>query len=144
MPGVDGFGTELRRGDGATPSETFTAIANVTTISGPGMSRETLDVTAHNSPDKWMEFLGGLKDGGEVSADLNYDPGEGTHNTLQDDFDDAAPRNYQIVFPDDEQTCWQIALILTGLEPDAPYDDKLSCSTTWKVSGKPTLTTLGS
>lgn len=143
MSGVDGFGTQLQRGDGAV-TETFTEIANVTSISGPGMSRETIDVTAHDSPEQWMEFLGGLKDGGEVSADLNYDPGEDTHNVLQDDFDDTAPRNYRIVFPDVDQTYWEVGAILTGLEPEAPYDDKLACSITLKVSGKPVLAILGS
>ncbi|MCK9922455.1 outer capsid protein Hoc [Frankia sp. AgPm24] len=141
--GMDGFGTELRRGNGATP-EVFTVIADVTTISGPGMERETLEMTAHDSPDRWREFIGGLKDGGEVSIDMNYDIGEPTHNGLQDDFDDPDPRHFQIVFPDEAQTCWEVDLILTGLEPEYPYDDKMACSATWKVSGRPNLTTLGS
>lgn len=134
MAGIDAFGTQLLRGDGGTP-EIFTAIANVTSISGPGLSRETIDVTAHDSPDGWMEFLGGLKDAGEVSADINYDPSK--HDTLVADFDDDEPRNYQLVFPD--STTWSIQAILTGFEPEAPYDDKLAASLTFKVTGKPTL-----
>lgn len=134
MAGIDAFGTQLLRGDGGTP-EIFTAIANVTSISGPGLSRETIDVTAHDSPDGWMEFLGGLKDAGEVSADINYDPSK--HDTLVADFDDDEPRNYQLVFPD--ATTWSIQAILTGFEPEAPYDDKLAASLTFKVTGKPTL-----
>ncbi|GAA3223272.1 phage tail tube protein [Actinocorallia longicatena] len=138
MSGLNAFGTLLKRGNGA-PSEVFTAIANVTSINPPGMSRETLDMTAHDSEDGWMEFLGGLKDGGEVSTDINYMPA--VHDTLIADFDDDEPRNYQIVFPDPDQTTWTVAVILTGFEPEAPYDDKLSASLTWKVSGKPDLTT---
>ena len=134
MAGIDAFGTQLLRGDGGTP-EIFTAIANVTSISGPGLSRETIDVTAHDSPDGWMEFVGGLKDAGEVSADINYAPSK--HDTLVADFDDDEPRNYQLVFPD--STTWSIQAILTGFEPEAPYDDKLAASLTFKVTGKPTL-----
>lgn len=136
MAGQDGFGTLLKRGDGGTP-EIFTEIADPTGISGPGLSRETIDVTSHGSPDQWMEFVGGLKDGGEVSLDINYQPS--LHDTLVDDFDDAAPRNYQIVFPDADSTTWGFKAIMTGFEPDAPYDDKLSASLTFKVTGKPTL-----
>lgn len=136
MAGIDGRGTALQRGDGATP-EVFTTIANVTSINPPSMERETIDVTAHDSTDGWMEFVGGLKDGGEVSADINYDPGE--HDSLVADFDDEDPRNYRIVFPDDDATTWSFSAILTGFEPEAPYDDKLSASLTWKVTGKPTL-----
>jgi predicted secreted protein len=138
MAGINGFGTELQRGDGTTPTEVFTALANVTNIGGPGLSRETIDVTAHDSPDAWMEFRGGLKDGGEVSVDINYDPAE--HDVLVADFEDEDPRNYQLVFPDTGATTWTFAAILTGFEPEAPYDDKLAASLTFKVTGKPTLT----
>lgn len=137
MAGINGFGTALQRGDGATPTEVFTTIANVTSINPPSMERETIDVTAHDSEDAWMEFVGGLKDGGEVSADVNYDPSE--HDVLVGDFDDEDPRNYRIVFPDDLATTWSFKAILTGFEPEAPYDDKLAASLTWKVTGKPTL-----
>ena len=50
MSGINAFGTQLKRGDGAGP-EVFTSIADATGISGPGLSRETLDVTSHGSPD---------------------------------------------------------------------------------------------
>lgn len=136
MAGIDGRGTALQRGDGATP-EVFTTIANVTSINPPSMERETIDVTAHDSEDGWMEFVGGLKDGGEVSADVNYDPSE--HDVLVADFDDENPRNYRIVFPDADATTWSFQAILTGFEPEAPYDDKLAASLTWKVTGRPSL-----
>jgi predicted secreted protein len=136
MAGQDGFGTKLKRGDGETP-EVFTEIADVTSLSPPALSRETLDVTSHGSPNGWMEFLGGLKDPGEVSADINYQPV--FHDILVDDFDDTEPRNYQIVFPDADATTWAFGAILTGFEPDAPYDDKLAASLTFKVTGKPTI-----
>lgn len=138
MAGLDAFGTQLQRGDGATPSENFTPIANVTDITPPALERETLDVTAHDSPDAWRQFIGGLKDGGEVSVDVNYDPRE--HDGIIDDFADAAPRNYKIVWPGTLGE-WAFTALLTGFEPEAPHDDKLAASLTFKVSGKPTITT---
>ncbi|RMB81278.1 phage tail tube protein [Streptomyces shenzhenensis] len=137
MAGMDGFGVQLKRGDGQSP-EVFTKIADVTSLNPPGISRETLDVTSHDSVNAWMEFLGGLKDPGEVSADVNYQPSK--HDLLVADFEDDAPRNYQIVFPDEDATTWAFPAILTGFEPEAPYDDKATASLTWKVSGKPTIT----
>ncbi|MBJ6626061.1 phage tail tube protein [Streptomyces sp. I4(2020)] len=138
MAGMDGFGVQLKRGDGAEP-EVFTKIADVTSLNPPNISRETLDVTSHDSVNGWMEFLGSLKDPGEVSADVNYQPS--AHDLLVSDFEDATPRNYQIVFPDADVTTWEFPAILTGFEPEAPYDDKATASLTWKVSGKPTITT---
>lgn len=145
MSGRNAFGTQFRRGDGATPTEAFTTIANVTSISGPARSRETIDVTAHDSPDAYMEFVGGLKDGGEISLELNYDPSESTHD-LDDDFDDTDPRNYQVVIlpeTEDEHT-WDFAGILTELSDEFPYDDKMGRSMTVKITGKPILTATGS
>lgn len=137
MSGLDAFGIALQRGDGVTPTEGFVAIANVTSVSGPEIERETYDVTAHDSADGWREFVGGLKDGGEVSLEVNYDPRE--HDTLMADFEDDAPRNYKLVFPQALGE-WALKLILTGFSQEAPVDDKLSAELTFKVSGKPVVT----
>lgn len=136
MAGLDAFGTQLERGDGAA-TEVFTPIANVTNITPPGIERETYDVTAHDSPDGWREFIGGLKDGGEVEIELNYDPRE--HDVLVSDFEDSAPRNYRIVFPGTLGQ-WAFKAIMSGFESEAPHDDKLAATVTFKVSGKPTIT----
>jgi predicted secreted protein len=138
MAGLDAFGTQLQRGDGATPTEVFTAIANVTDITPPGIERETYDVTAHDSPEAWREFIGGLKDGGEVEIEVNYDPRD--HDALIADFADPNPRNYKVVWPNSLGN-WAFGAILTNFEPEAPHDDKLAASVTFKVSGKPTITT---
>lgn len=135
MSGLDGFGTRLSRGNGATPTELFSDLAGVTNISGPGISREVLDVSAHDSPNQYREFLGGIKDPGEVSCDVNYNPT--VHDVFVDDLDDEDPRNYHLTFPDG--TVWEFPAILTGFEPTAPFDDKLSASITFKVSGKPVI-----
>jgi predicted secreted protein len=143
MAGVAAFGTLLQRGDDA--GTVFTTIANVTSIGGPERSRDTIDVTAHDSPDGWMEFIGSLKDAGEVTCDINYDPSEVTHD-IDDDFDDVDPRAWRIVIlPDtaDEYT-WSLHAILTKLGDEFPYDDKMARSLTLKLSGKPTLAATGS
>jgi predicted secreted protein len=143
MSGRDGFGTLFQRGNDA--GNIFLTMGGVTSISGPTRSRETIDVTAHDSPDGWMEFIGGVKDGGEVSCDINYDPGDATHD-LDDDFDDETPRKYRIIIlpgTEDEHT-WTVTGILTSLEDEFPYDDKMSRSLTIKVSGRPVLVQTGS
>lgn len=136
MTGMDGFGTTLSRGNGATPTEIFTAVAGVTNIGGPGLSRETIDVSGHDSPDGWREFVGGLKDAGEISLDINYRPS--AHDAFVEDLSDEEPRNYKLVFPDGTE--WAVAVVLTAFEPTAPFDDKLSASITLKVSGPPEIT----
>ncbi|WP_432118482.1 phage tail tube protein [Streptomyces sp. bgisy032] len=138
MAGIDAFGIALQRSDMAT-TPVFAAIGNVTNVSGPEIERETYDVTAHDTEDGWREFIGGLKDGGEVSLELNYDPDK--HDVLVADFEDAVPRDYKLVFPPAAGGgTWGLKLILTGFSQEAPVDDKFTAELTFKVSGKPVIT----
>lgn len=145
MSGRDAFGTQFKRGDGATPTETFTTIAKVTSISGPARTRATIDVTAHDSPNQYMEYIGGLKDGGEVSLEINYDPADTTQD-LDGDFDDVTARNYQIVILPDttDEVTWDFAGWLTELSDEFPHDDKMARTLTVKITGQPVLTETGS
>ncbi|MFH9957310.1 phage tail tube protein [Streptomyces roseolus] len=137
MPGRDAFGTQLKRGDGAGP-EVFTAIAQATSISGPNLSRTTIDVTAHDSPNRHMEFVGGLINPGEVTLDINYDPD--VHDVLVADLEDEEPRNYQLTFAPPITATWAFAAVMTGFQQTAPHDGKYTGSLTFQVSGKPTIT----
>lgn len=136
MAGHDAFGTSFQIEDTVTPG-TFTDVASVTNITAPALERETLDVTAHDSADGYMEFLGGLKNGGEVSIEVNYDPT--AHDSLVAHMDSSDPLNYKIVWPNTLGE-WTFTAVMTGFAPEAPYDDKLSAEITFQVSGKPTLT----
>lgn len=145
MAGTDAFGTLLKRGDGVPATEAFETIASVSDLSGPSRSRETIDVTAHDSPDKYREFLAGLKDGGEVTATINFNPADTTHTQLDADFEDGVTRNWQIILLEgsaDEHT-WAIAGFVTAVGDSYPIDDKMEREVTIKVSGKPVLSATG-
>jgi predicted secreted protein len=120
----------------------FTEIAQVRAITPPSISRSEIDVTTHDSPNGWMEYLPGLKDGGEVSFEIIFDPSLGTHDAitgLLSDFDDDTIASWRIIFPNTANTTWIALGFLTGFEVDAPTDDALTASITIKVTGKPTL-----
>lgn len=134
MAGFSAFGTQFQRGDGGSP-ENFVTIGEATNISGPGMTRETVDVTSHDSPNRFQEWVGGLVDGGEVTFEVNWDPN--IHIPLKDDFQDPLPRNYRIVLPDPPGGHWEFAAFITGMEHEFPHDDKMSAEFTFKVSGEP-------
>lgn len=135
MAGIAAFGTKLRRNG--------VEIADVTNIGLPGLTREIVDTTHHNSPDRWREFIKIVKDGGEVTLDLNYNPTVATHSVatglLADFVDDTSNATYDIVFPNAAGTVWSFPGIVTSFSGGAPIDDKLTASVTIKVAGKPTL-----
>ena len=130
-----GHGVLFRIGNAGSP-EVFTAVAEVTSVKPPNMARDAIDATHSESPEGWREFIGGLKDGGEVSLELNFVPGAATTALLMAELA-AAPGNKQIVFPGGQ--IMSFVALCTALEPDAPVDGKMTASVTYKVSGKPTL-----
>ncbi|MFE4691754.1 MULTISPECIES: phage tail tube protein [unclassified Streptomyces] len=143
MPGKDAFGTQFRRDTNG--AGTFASIANVSDISGPSRSREAIEVTSHDSPNKHREFIKGLMDGGEVEITLNYDPASSTHAALDADFEEDDLRDYQVVLlpgEPDEHT-WQFKALITDLSDEFPTDDKAERTATFKISGRPTLNPTG-
>lgn len=138
---IDAYGTLLQSGDGGSP-ENFTTIAEVTDITGPGLVQDPLDVTSHESPGAFREFVGGLLDGGEVTFTINYVPTAATQDAstgLIADMIARIVRNFQLVFPDVGATTWSFAALITAFEPAEPVDDRLSAEVTLKVTGQPTL-----
>jgi predicted secreted protein len=140
MSGRDAFGTQFKRD--TTGAGVFAAIASVSDISGPERTREEIEVTAHDSPDKYKEYVKGLKDGGEVTITLNYDPAQSTHQDLDGDFEEDDLRDYQlVVLPGDaDQLTVQFSAMITSMGEEYPIDDKMEMEVTFKISGKPTRT----
>lgn len=138
MSGYSAFGCQFQRGDGGSPTEIFTTIGQATNITGPGLDRDVIDVSSHDSVDRFREYVGGLIDPGEVTFEVNWDPA--IHVGLVDDFQDPAPRNYRIVLPDPPGGDWEFGAFITGMGHEYPHDDKMSADFTFKISGAPVFT----
>lgn len=139
---LSSFGTLLKIGDGATPIEGFTTIAEVRDIGGPKLEQGTEEVTHHGSPGGWREFIGTLLSAGEVTFDLNFIPTEATHNPstgLIADLKNRVKRNFKIVLPNPGATTWAFTALVTGFESEEPVEGSLSASVTLMVTGQPTL-----
>ena len=114
--------------------------ASVTSITPPSMSRDTIDASHEQSPGAWREFIGGLKDAGEVKLELNFVAAGAAATALAAEMDlvvGSETKTRRIVFTDGAY--FEFEGFLTGWEPDAPIDDKMTASATFKVTGKPTL-----
>ncbi|MEU3620600.1 phage tail tube protein [Streptomyces sp. NPDC006872] len=143
MAGEDATGTLLKRD--STGGGVFVTIASVEDLSGPSRARNMIDVSAHDSPNKYREFVKGMKDGGEVTATINYRPGETTHQDLDADFEEDELRDYQLVMlpGDDDEHTWNFSAGISAIGDEFPLDDKMGREITFKISGKPTLTATG-
>lgn len=136
--GVSGFGTKL--------SWDGTDIAELSSISGPSESGETIDVTSHGSDDTYKEFVAGLRDGGEISFEGNFISSDTDGQiAMHTDFQAGSKKAFIIKFPSWVETSHEYPQIsgygiITAFSLDFPHDDKISLSGTIKVTGKPTLT----
>lgn len=140
---LSSFGTFLKIGNGGTPTETFTTIAEVRDISGPSFSVGTEDVTNHDS-NGWREHIPTIIEGGEVTFDINFVGGatQGfASGSLYDDMIDKTKRNFQIVLPAGvgaSNDTGSFAAYVTGFELSAPVEGVLTASVTLSITGSVT------
>src|SRR5574343_1494898 len=124
MSKYSAYGTLLKRG--------ATTVVAVTSISGPGLSLDTEDVTSHDSTGAWEEVVGTILRSGEVTLDLVYDPAAATHKNaaggILADLVGRASTTYSIKFTDAAVTTWTFTALCVGFEPAAPVDGALSAS----------------
>lgn len=71
---IHGYGAQLEVGNGASPTETFQAIAAVRSITPGAMNTEDIDRTHLRSPDAHREHMPGLRDSGAFTCELIWLP----------------------------------------------------------------------
>lgn len=116
----------------------YVPLAEVTNITPPALSRDAVDATHTASPEKWREFIAGMKDAGEVTVEMNFIPGSTSIDTILAAFNSDETQNCRITFPiGSPAATWSFSAIVTGFAPEAPMDGKMSASVTFKLTGKP-------
>lgn len=121
---------------GTTLSLDGKLVAELTNITGPSISVDPIDVTSHDTADKFREFVAGLKDGGEISVEGNL-VSASQGNVIMDNIVSGTVVAVVVTFP--SGITFTAQGFATGFEPGAPHDDKLSFSATIKITGKPVL-----
>lgn len=114
--------------------DTYTALAEVMSVTPPSISVETIEATHMGSDDGFREFIASLKDGGECVVTMNYVESSAT---LLQTLVLAGLETFKITLAGSS------TLIFSGIPTnfaidDVVIDDKMTMSFTVKVSGKPT------
>lgn len=123
-----------KRALGTTLAIGSTTVGGLTSISGVEVSADTIDVTTLDSTGGYREFIGGFKDGGEVTAD-GYLSDLGTEETALVAKVGADEEECVISFPNG--ATWTFDGVLTGFSTSADLEDAIGFSLTLKVSGPP-------
>lgn len=136
---IPGYGTLLKMGDGGAP-ETFSTVVEVTELNLPEITLNTEDATSHDSGG-WMEVIGTLLDGGEISGKINWRPTDPTHDETTGVLAAILNRlrkNWKMVLPGGVKT-FNFGALLTKFKGLAPVDGKLEVEFTLKISGLVTV-----
>lgn len=130
---VAGVGTLFRRWDDTT-SGNWENIAEINSITGPSMTRETIDVTSLDSTGGYREFIGSFRDGGTISLNMNFS--NSTYEIMKDDFESADLQSYEIVLPDTSITTFEFDGFVTECPINITTDDKIASDVVIKISGQ--------
>ena len=128
-----------------TLPSTFTAVAQVADLSGPSIESEQIEAShrADGDPNNmWRRYVAGMKDGGEVTFTLIFDPDEPTHDpTLSTSLYSLAasgdPDTFQLDFPGQgtDRTTVTFSAYVTNMDIASPLEDALTQDVTLKVTG---------
>lgn len=130
MAGVFGLGATFVLGT--------TTVTEVTNISGPNFSADEIDVTSHASTTAFRDFVKGLTDAGEITIEGNMDYTD--YNTVYASAITTSLYSATINLPTSpSRTRWVANVFNTGFEVEAPYDDKISFTATFKITGRPLM-----
>lgn len=129
---IAGVGTVFNRWD--TVAGEWEAIAEINSITGPSMSRDTIDVTSLDSTGGYREFITGFRNAGTVVLAMNFT--RETYEQMKADFESNTAQNYQIDLPDVENTSLDFEGLVTELPLTIPADDKVTADVTIQVTGR--------
>lgn len=123
---------------GKVTGNVFTALAEVTELTLPETSRDSVDFTHFGSPDLHREFKPGWSDAGEAALTYNLVPGLADDAVIAAHIATRAVEMWRINFPNGAKLDFKGFATRHGRA--TPLDDKMTGSATFKVSGKPVLT----
>lgn len=143
MPEYAGYRVLLKRL--TTPPSTYTAVANVADLNGPQLISDQIEVShrADGVPaNQWRRYVAGMKDGGEITFTLIFDPDDPTHDptlttSMYAQGVAGTPSGYQVDFPGagTARTTASFQAYVTNWDTSAPLEDGVSADVTLKVSG---------
>lgn len=128
---IGGF---VKAGDGATPTENFTAVSEVQTASFSGDKIDTVDVTHAQSPSATREFIATLADPGEFQFTANYLPQDATQINLKTLKDSRILHNWKVVLPSSLGT-FSFAGLINALDRNLDFSKEAKLTCKIKISG---------
>jgi len=133
---IAGVGVGFYRWD--TVKAEWVEISEITSIKGPGMKRETIDVTSLSSLNGYKEFIAGMREAGSITLGMNFV--RANYSLMKADFESDVAKNYMIQLPDSVKTSFEFIGLVTELPLSITVKDAITADVTIIISGYVTLT----
>lgn len=130
---VSSVGALLKKYTGAA----WASVGEVVNISGPTMSRETIDVTSLASTGGYREFIAGFRDPGTLTFTMNFNRTD--YETMKTDFESDTEQDYELILPDDDVTTLEFTGLVTELPLNLDPGSQITCNITIKITGQVTV-----
>jgi predicted secreted protein len=115
----------------------WVSVGEVINISGPTMSRETIDVTSLASTSGYREFIAGFRDPGTLTFTMNFTRSD--YDAMKADFESDTEVDYEMILPDDDVTTLEFSGLITELPLNLDPGSQITCNITIKVTGQVTV-----
>jgi len=131
--------TDAIAGVGTVFTRDSVAIAEIRNITGPGMTRDFIDVSNLDSIGGYREFIAGFRDGGELTFSMNFTIGG--YDDLLLDYESESVQSYELILPDSGTTTFSFSGFVTNLPLNITPDDAVTVDVTIKISGQVSMAT---
>jgi hypothetical protein len=111
----------------------FETIPNVVSFQGPGGQASVIDVTNLSSTSK--EKRVGLRDEGQLSLSLHFNPDDTVHQGLRTDRANRTRRQFKITFTDATPATWTFYGYVTQFSVQGGVDAVVEASVTIEIDG---------
>lgn len=112
-----------------------TEIGQVRDINGPALQQANVDVTVRGDNDQ--VYLGGLRDGGEVTFELIYDPDLATQTILRTALETATVNMIELALLRTSTVNppgYRFFALVTAFQPKTPLADAMTADVTFKIT----------
>jgi len=131
-------GTKLKRKN--TGTGLYEDVPQATVLNTPQVTTDYDDITNHDSPSAYKEYLATLKDPGQIAFELIWDPGNSMHTQLFNDMVNGTLLDWKIVLPNIAATTFSFSAYVAAFGANLEYSKGARVSGQLRISGAPTLT----
>lgn len=119
----------------------YTEVAQVRDLNGPAAESDQIEVSHRDS--RWRRFVAGMRDGGEVTFEVVFDPDHPSHDPADPDsmyakLENGVVDDYRITFPGaaGATTTAEFEAFVSQFSVKAPLEDGQMADLTLKITGE--------